>query len=442
LATLVRQVWIRRKFLRRQAGPWKGGEKAATILSYFFHLEPATKEFRSRFWGELTDLVRNLETPVNWGHLFYPHPDIPRAEDALTKLEGFNAEAASNERHSFVDDFLSWGVVMRTLRNWLCLMFVSWRIGLDMELADEGTLRLWPLVSDDWNSTLRGSRAVMNLFWKELFDAALASVPRQSLGIYLWENQPWEQAWVHSWRRHGHGKLVGVAHSTIRFWDLRYFGFGKNPSTTHPRPLPDVVAINGKGMREAISDSGIPFEVCECEALRFGYLRPFCGSPKKSPKNDGAFRVLVLGDYLPAETARMLDLLASSVQALSPHIEFTLKPHPNHMPDLSRYGGLKMEIVTAPIAKLFPSYDAAYSSNITSAALDAYLAGLPVIVLYPCSDLNYSPLRNRKGAHFVTDREGLSRAIHDVRFGPHEFDGEDFFLFDPELRGWRSIFLG
>ena len=441
-ATLVRQVWIRRKFLRRSSAPWQGGEKATTIFSYFFHLEPGTREFRSRYWGEVTDLVRTHDTPMNWAHLFYPHPAVPEAGEALTRLAGFNDGATSHERHAFIDDFLSWGVVMRTLRNWIRLMCVSWRLSPAMRGTTGGAIGLWPLISKDWNSTLRGSRAVMNLFWKELFDAALSSVPHQSLGIYLWENQPWEQACLHAWRKHGHGKVVGVAHSTIRFWDLRYFGFEKHSSSPNPRPMPDVVAINGKGMREAISESGIPFEVCECEALRFGYLQPFGKSSRNSPKNDGVFRILVLGDYLPSETARMLDLLASSAPALAPDIEFTLKPHPNHLPDLSRYSGLKMNVVTEPIGELLADYHAAYSSNITSAALDAYLAGLPVIVLHPDSDLNYSPLRNRKGTHFVSDSDGFSRAVHAARFGPHEFDGEDYFHFDPDMRGWRNILDG
>lgn len=442
LATLVRQVWIRRKFLSRVAGPWQGGDKATTILSYFFYLEPEAKEFRSRYWGELTDLVRKLETPVNWVHLFYPHPDVPTAADALTRLDGFRAGAASNERHAFIDDFLSWGVVMRTLRNWIRLTRVSRRLGPAMQETTDGSIGLWPLISNDWNSSLRGSRAVMNLFWKELFDAAFSSVPHQSLGIYLWENQPWEQGCVHAWRKQGHDQVVGVAHSTIRFWDLRYFGFEKDSSSTQARPMPDVVAINGKGMSEAISGSGSPFDVCECEALRFSYLQPVGESSRNSRKNEGVFRVLVLGDYLSAETTRMLDLLASSAPALAPDIEFTLKPHPNHLPDLSRYSGLKMNVVTEPIGDLLAFYDAAYSSNITSAALDAYLAGLPVIVLYPDNDLNYSPLRNRKGVHFVTDSAGFSKAIQAVRSEPHEFDGDDYFHFDPSMHGWRNILAG
>lgn len=443
LATLVRQVGIRREFLFRKAERWNGGAGATTICSYFFHLEPGSKKFSSRFWGGLTDLVRDLECPVNWVHLFYKHQEVPTAKSALDKAKVFNTQSSHHEQHAFIDSFLTWRVVARVIRDWVRLFFISLRIHSVLRQSTEGALCFWPLIADDWNASLRGGSAVMNLLWKELFDAALRSAPHQALGIYLWENQPWEQAWIHSWHKHGHGKVIGVAHSTIRFWDLRYFGFKSNSraADAYPRPLPDAVVINGKGMRDAISICELPFEVYECEALRFAYLQAFCESPKPPPKDKKPlFRILVLGDYLPAETSRMLDLLASVTPSLLPDISFTLKPHPNHRPDLSPYSGLKMNTVTGSLAELLPYYDAAYASNITSAALDAYLAKIPVIVLYPDNDLNYSPLRNRKGVHFVNDSTGFVRAVNLVRSRPYKYEGKDYFHFDPNLKRWGNIF--
>lgn len=440
LATLTRQVWIRRDFFRQVAGLWKGGKDAATIVSYFFHLEPGSETFRSRFWGNLSDLVRSLGSPVNWVHLFYPHPDVPNAKDAITKVEGFNARSTGHELHTFIDGFLSPGVVARTIWDWIRLIFVSIRLTPAMRESEEAPLRFWPLIADDWNASLRGSAAVMNLFWKELFDDALRAAPHQALGIYLWENQPWEQAWIHAWRKNGHGKLVGVAHSTIRFWDLRYFGYAAAPARMFPRPVPDIAAINGKGMTDALAGAEPPFEVRECEALRFTHLQAFCEfSTSRSKARDGVFRILVLGDYLPEETSRMLDLLASSVSGLPHHIAFTLKPHPNHIPDVSRYEGLKID--TSPLAELLPLHDAAYVSNITSASLDAFLAGLPVIVLCPFNDLNYSPLRGWKDARFVSDRPGFLSAVDEAaKAPPHGSAGNDYFRFDAGLSAWRRIF--
>ena len=163
-------------------------------------------------------------------------------------------------------------------------------------------------------------------------------------------------------------------------------------------------------------------------------------APKTTQRQkDDMFRILVMGDYLPSETDRMLKLLALSVPILPPQISFTFKPHPNFTPDLSQYREVKMSIETDSLEEILLSYDAAFSSNITSAALDAYLAKIPVIVLYPDNDLNYSPLRNRKGVHFVNDSTGFVKAVNLVRSGLYKYDGKDYFHFDPAQKRWRNI---
>ena len=58
---------------------------------------------------------------------------------------------------------------------------------------------------------------------REAIDNILSNIPKQKVGIYLLENQAWEKSLISSWNKFNHGGLIGVAHSTIRFWDLRYF---------------------------------------------------------------------------------------------------------------------------------------------------------------------------------------------------------------------------
>ena len=42
----------------------------------------------------------------------------------------------------------------------------------------------------------------------------MADIPKQKKGLYLLENQNWEKALVHAWRRHGHGQLTGVVNTS------------------------------------------------------------------------------------------------------------------------------------------------------------------------------------------------------------------------------------
>jgi surface carbohydrate biosynthesis protein (TIGR04326 family) len=108
-------------------------------------------------------------------------------------------------------------------------------------------MSLWPLLQTDWETSMRGAAALINLLWIELFDRALCDAPRQDKGFYLCENQGWERAFIHAWRKHGHGELIAVPHATVRFWDLRYFTDPRTFGTlgAGELPQPDYVALNG-----------------------------------------------------------------------------------------------------------------------------------------------------------------------------------------------------
>ena len=69
------------------------------------------------------------------------------------------------------------------------------------------------------------------------------------------ENQNWERIFLFFWRKNGHGKNIGVKHTTIRYWDLRYFDISKNKFFNLPQP--DLVAVNGKIFMEYIEITDI-----------------------------------------------------------------------------------------------------------------------------------------------------------------------------------------
>ena len=74
----------------------------------------------------------------------------------------------------------------------------------------------------EWRDTTFGKSAMKMCLQIALIEDFTKCLPRQKLGVYVQENQPWEVALLHFWRQFGHGQIIGVPHSTIRFWDLRY----------------------------------------------------------------------------------------------------------------------------------------------------------------------------------------------------------------------------
>ncbi len=149
---------------------------------------------------------------------------------------------------------------------------------------------------------------------------------------------------------------------------------------------------------------------------------------------------LILGDYMPSGTIKMLQLLEAAVPHMSALATYTLKPHPNFMVKAEDYPSLHLKVVMDPLGKILHDFDIAYSSNMTSAAVDAYLVGLPVVVMLDETELNFSPLRGQPGVRFVSTPEELAKSLQtaDQRM-VKDPDHNEFFFLDPELPRWQRL---
>ena len=60
-----------------------------------------------------------------------------------------------------------------------------------------------------------------------------------------------------------------------------------------------------------------------------------------------------------------------------------------------------------PLLDLLPKTHIAFSSVFTSAAVDSFCAGIPVINYLDCHDLNYSSMRGFVGIKYVSTTEPM-----------------------------------
>ena len=68
-----------------------------------------------------------------------------------------------------------------------------------------------------------GSVLVENLLFIESIEIYFKNLPQQKLGLFLHENNGWERAILYAWKKYQKAPIIGVAHTLIRYWDLRYF---------------------------------------------------------------------------------------------------------------------------------------------------------------------------------------------------------------------------
>ena len=446
--------WPLRKLEKPQ---WFSGDNAIFLCSYFAHLDPvsgAEGRFYSHQWEGLPKYLHDSGKYTNWIQHFLHRPSDLDAKTGLNWMRLFNRDAYKQGYHTFLETYLSWNVVLRALKNWFWLNAVSWRLRqISCAFNPRGSAAwLWPLLRSDWRVSLNGPVAISNCLWVELFDAALKDIPHQKIGLYLWENQGWESALLRAWRRHGHGGIIGVPHATIVFWHLNNFDDPRtlNSNQNCAKPLPNRLAVNGPMAWKAFTETGYPVErLVEVEALRFQYLLALGSGKSKKPGDDPASarfqaqglpkRVLILGDFTIKQTLKMLRCIEAASHLIDAEISLTLKPHPVCPMRREDFPTLSFELTDRPLAEIMQDFNLAFSSNTSSAGLDALLAGLYVVIFLDDEDFNHSPLRGVEGVRFVRTARELAIALQADRRNEFPPAAGDFFWLDNQLPRWRRV---
>ncbi len=448
LLSLARHLHSRWPLRRTDRSGWFSGDRSLLLCSYFIHLDQklcSNGDFHSRHWEELPQLLHASGYRTNWIQHYLQSSVVPDTRVARNWVRRFNQQRQRQGFHVFLDAYLSWRIVFRVLKAWVELIRMSVQLrGIERSFQPrDSSCSFWPIMQRDWRASLGGPAAISNLLWVELFDAALRDLPRQNTGLYLCENQAWERAFIHAWRKHEHGRLIAVAHSTVRFWDLRYFQDARTVRSHDPFPLPkpDLVALNGRAAVDAFLSVDYPKEsIVECEALRYGYLHGLRKRSAVGAVSAGGIRALILGDYSQTSTLKLLELLKAASARLRLRITYTIKPHPNYQVKAQDFPSLGLRVVNDPLPQILGNFDIACSCNATSAAVDACLAGLPVIVVLDGTELNFSPLRGRPGVRFVATDEELAEALQpNLRCAPERVDQQDLFFLDPQFPRWTRL---
>lgn len=427
---------------------WRQTGGRLTFISYLFNLPPdAIKKgrFESSYWACLPDYLEQDGYRINWLHLYVKDMLLPNAKKAAHLIRQLNEPPQNNQTHVTLDAFLDKRVIVRTLIDWIRLTTVGpflqpWR---STEIEDRS--ELWPLFRNDWKESLFGRTALFNMLYLNLLEAALKSLPKQRLGVYLQENQGWEFALIHAWKAGGHGRLIGMPHSTVRYWDLRYYFDSRSyqRNRNNDLPLPDLIALNGAAALDAYRKGGYPEEaLVEVEALRYLYLANFISVQDSAvPSSIKPLRVLVLGGYLSSDTQQQMRLLEKAMRYLPQEVVIVIKPHPNYPIHPEDYPGIRMHVTMEPLSKLLTTatYDVAFTDSATSAAVDAYCAGMPVVSMLDPRTLNLSPLRGSENVLFANSPEELARALLLAVTMPSPSNEKKFFMLDSTLSHWRNL---
>jgi surface carbohydrate biosynthesis protein (TIGR04326 family) len=426
---------------------WRKTNGKLTFFSYLDNLMPnATNEerFESHYWANLPAQLQKNGFKTNWLHIYTKDPFHPTTRLAAQKIDQFNRTAIGEQVHVTLDSFLSVRVGFKSLLDWFRLARMGSRLEPTISEVTSNGLSLWPLFAKEWHNSIVGPRSIINTLYLNSFETATKALPTQQAGIYMYEQQQWELALIHTWKTLRHGRLIGAQHTTMLYWDLRYFYDPRSYKRTgcNDLPMPDKVAVNGTASLNACLQAGYPEEdLVEVEALRYlqhGGVKSETGTVPALSKD--ALRLLVLGDYLLSNTQLQMNLLVQVAPSLLAAIVITVKPHPHCPIHPADYPDLAMMVTMEPIEKLLAECDVAYSSAATSAAVDAYCAGVPIVSVLDPNTLNLSPLRGCAGALFASTSEELVTALTFASTAPRAPRAQQiFFTIDPQLPRWGKL---
>jgi surface carbohydrate biosynthesis protein (TIGR04326 family) len=441
---LIWHIVSRRQLRYFEKLKWYSNQSAMFICSYFIHVDPGvlkTNRFHSNQWEQIPQIINDNGLHINWVHHFMRSSVVPNDKVGMDYLNKLNRESNINGVHSFLDSYISIGIIVRVFKRWIWLHFIAYRLRkLRFHFyPSKSAAWLWPFLRSDWFSSIIGQTSIANCLWVELFDAMMRDLPPQKNGLFLCENQGWERAFLHSWRKYGHGKIIGVQHATVPFWHLYYFD---DPRTIKSKekykmPLPDKLAVNGPMAWEDFIACGYRVDqLIKVEAVRYLNIE---NSQTKSKIAEGEANVLILGDMISESNHILLNLLEGVVKLLPCNYNFTFKVHPGLNVDLLKYPSIRIKQTSSKLNKILKDFDIALSANSTSAAVDAFLAGLPVIIAHDGKDFNLSPLRGLPDVSFVCTSEELVSALTRKSITNNNSHEQNLFWLDSDLHRWKHF---
>lgn len=455
--TIKAGLWLVKYLIERWAlrgvgiDEWKNSVSKSTFISYFFNFCPkAAKDgrFESFYWATLPAVLDDQNVSTSWLHIYVKNSVVPNAMSARKLILKFNESHNKRQVHVLLDSFLELRTILRAIRDFINVQRLGRVYSKKVfQAKPKNSLEIQAILhclfEEDWNRSFFGVDAISNLLMLNLFERAFLSLPGQNNGVYLQENIGWEYGMIHAWHAANNKNLVGFPHATVRFWDLRYFcdprSHSKNKADS---PMPDFVAVSGDSIKHAYLEGGYPAkDLIEVEALRYLHLKKIDNKQKVSQSSFGKPRqVLVLGDYLASHTIKQMNLLQEISDVLK-DVEITVKPHPACSIDFGGFPKLKFKLTNDSLVDLLEDFDIAYASGVTSAAVDAFCAGLQVISVLDPAKLNFSPLRGVEGVRFVSSAKMLRAALLEPPSWACDVDKVDeYFYVDLSLPRWRKLF--
>jgi surface carbohydrate biosynthesis protein (TIGR04326 family) len=406
-----------------------------SFFDVFVHLKPDSitgNSFKSSYWNDLVYFINKQNFKTNWIHIFYPCVITPTYKEAKKIIKKFNC----NGNHALIEDYITIKIYLKSIYNYIknFLSYTNIFITLKKNMR-YAKFNLSYLLEFDLHDSMFGITRFRNEFLIQIYDSILRDIPEQKLGFYIQENQFWEYILLSKWRKYKHGKIFGIPHSTIRYWDLRYFhsSYFFNNYNNLNDVLPDKLLINSIYSLNLLQDSGYSNESLKVvEALRYQHLYEAI----KNKNNEN--KILIFGDFRSNINLKILSLISDYNSKYPNKFSFYFKQHPAFYFNFNFYNIL---IESDEIDNIWDKYSYYITSDISSTSAEVFTLGFLLLQYQDASSLNYSPLKGINDNNVFSNYQELENKLNNLNlFQNNETTyKEPFFILDQNLTIWKNL---
>lgn len=456
---------VRRKLpYKKETG--KSCKNPALIVTYFpnIDLEAASRgRFRSRYWESLHDVLNEEARRegghfVRWLFIRFPQPGLS-LDQCISLRDSFRKKGEDGASFDYLEEYLAHGDLWRGLGRWFWLCVTS--LGAEKKVRQAfclagSKMNFWLYAKKDWAESFRGWRCLERALQYLAFARHARKTGAMRFNLFPLENCPWERMLTVAARTvPANGPVIGAQHSSIRPTDFRYFDDRATFSTPECAAFqPDYFCGNGESACRQWLDFGMPEQrLREVEALRYLYLadrkkeaaNPINAIPQEpgEPLADGPEKkLLVLASFFRGETENLCRVLATAINSgLLDDWAITVKPHP-YLPVVDRLTDLlgpkinKIRFADGPLALELKPGVTVLAANSTTAALEAAILDLPLMVMQATDDFDLCPIQDAPGLVRITGIDDFKKELPGLEAVELP---ENYLDLDPRLPAWRKL---
>ena len=430
--------WIFRFYIntiniKRLRGTLFSNHDAKITIFTFFDKSSINGSNKNKFWLGLNEYLKSNNIKSNWIHLSSLNDNSVKSKRVNEKFKNEYNNSNKNEKHLLLNEFMSLQIFIKSLEIWIksVLQFIKHK--KNIFIPKIGGFNVELLLNNDIQNSLIGQYSISNITYLNLIEKVLKTLPKQELCFYPYENQSWEYSLLFNWKKLFGSKIIGNAHSSVRYWDLRYFNHQDYFVKNFNYSFPDLISVNNSIAKKYLINSGTPAnKIIEVEALRYNYILDL----DTLVKNKNNKEILILGDYSKSITEELLETVYQTFKDVD-DINFSLKFHPLCILDLLKYEQINFKIINNPISEIINNYEVCLSSESTTAAIEFWEKDIKVITFV--SGINFSPLLGCQNVSFVYNKIDLYKSVLSNLKIPKPNSANNYFILNKKIPIWAEI---